>query len=564
MTYRDYVELTASEHDPENTATMARRVEAVAVFESFLISAGVSAPDISRMLAARMTAVSGAPAASGDFPLVLIAQGNGQSAHDQAFLAEYLASHGYVVATAPSPTRISGPMKSEDDTPAKAEEQAADLAFAAARIARSGAGGEGRLAVVGHSFGARSALLFAMARPGVKALVSLDGGIGARTGKGMLERSSSFRADAMTPILHFFEKNDPFMAPDFALLDSLGGSHRFLVEAAALHHIHFTSVGAFSGSLRSLASATRAGENERRTYAAVCRTTLSFLDAFVKESGPGPEDWKPSDPDLLRTANRNGSSGAKWISGPQGRLRFDDGGEGGIPVLFVHGNGGNRTQWAAELAHLRPARRAAAFDLRGSGESSPARNGDYSVNGFAEDVAAVADALKLERFVLVGHSFGGAVVAAYAGRHPDRLAGLVFADVAGDLRNVPPQAVDALKRGFEPANYDEFTARWFDGILAKGADATKAAVMKSLRATPREVFAAAALNLYSFDPAAALAPYKGPRLHIASFLADKPSAIHRTFPEIPVRVVPDASHWLMMDRPEEFNRLLDEFLNGLK
>jgi pimeloyl-ACP methyl ester carboxylesterase len=255
------------------------------------------------------------------------------------------------------------------------------------------------------------------------------------------------------------------------------------------------------------------------------------------------------------------SSGRKWVEGRQGRLRVDDGGRGGIPVVFVHGNGGNRTQWAAQLGHLRAGRRAAAFDLRGMGESEIARNGDYSVEGFAEDVAAVADALGLKRFVLVGHSYGGAVVAAYAGKHPGRLAGLVFADVAGDIRSPLPEA---LRRGLLPENYEDFTRRWFEGILVKGTDATQKAVFQSLRATRREVFIAATTALYTFDPTAALSAYRGPRLHIASFLADNPAAIHRGFKDMPVRVVPDASHWLMMDRPDEFNRVLDEFLAGMK
>lgn len=275
-------------------------------------------------------------------------------------------------------------------------------------------------------------------------------------------------------------------------------------------------------------------------------------------------DWQPSDPDLLPMEKLEGSRKEQRVEGPQGRLRVDDGGTGGLPVLFIHGNGGNRTQWAAQLAHLRPTRRAVAFDLRGMGESDPARDGDYSVAGFAADVAAVADALKPQRFVLVGHSFGGAVVAAYAGKHPDRLAGLVFADVAGDVRNPPPAHAEAIRRGFEPDRYEEFTRRWFETILVRGTDATKSAVMKSLRATPREVFIAASRSLTEFDPGAALDPYRGPRLHIASFLADNPQAIHRSFPDMPLRVISDASHWLMMDRPEEFNRLLDEFLAGLK
>jgi pimeloyl-ACP methyl ester carboxylesterase len=259
-----------------------------------------------------------------------------------------------------------------------------------------------------------------------------------------------------------------------------------------------------------------------------------------------------------------GKASGPWIEGSQGHLRVDDGGRGGLPVLFVHGNGGNRTQWKAQLEHLRATRRAAAFDLRGMGESEPAGDADYSVAGFSRDVAAVADALGLDRFVLVGHSFGGAIVADYAGRHPGRLAGLVFTDVAGDIRDTPAKALEALRNGLLPEHYEDFTRRWFQGILAGGTDATKTAVLQSLAATRPEVFIAATMGLYTFDPVSALAPYRGPRLHIASFLADNPVAIHSTFKDMPVRVVQDASHWLMLDRPEEFNRFLDEFLDGLK
>jgi pimeloyl-ACP methyl ester carboxylesterase len=263
---------------------------------------------------------------------------------------------------------------------------------------------------------------------------------------------------------------------------------------------------------------------------------------------------------LLFLALLAGPAAGPWIEGPQGRLRVDDGGHGGLPVLFVHGNGGNRTQWKAQLEYLRATRRAVAFDLRGMGESEPAGNADYSVAGFSQDVAAVADVLGLDRFVLVGHSYGGAVVADYAGRHPGRLAGLVFADVAGDIRDTPGKALAALRDGLLPEHYEDFTRRWFQGILAGGTDATKSAVLRSLAATRPEVFTAATMGLYTFDPVSALVPYRGPRLHTASFLADNPVAIHRAFKDMPVRVIPGASHWLMLDCPDQFNRALDDFL----
>jgi pimeloyl-ACP methyl ester carboxylesterase len=160
----------------------------------------------------------------------------------------------------------------------------------------------------------------------------------------------------------------------------------------------------------------------------------------------------------------------------------------------------------------------------------------------------------------VGHSFGGAVVCAYAGKHPDRLAGLVFADAAGDLTGTPSDQVEGLRRGLDPPNFDQFTDAWFNSILEHAKPATRTAVLASLRATPREVFRAASLSLYSFHLNDALARYSGPRLSIASMLADKPYGISKSIPAIPVEVISDASHWLMMDKPDEFNRILDGFL----
>ena len=93
------------------------------------------------------------------------------------------------------------------------------------------------------------------------------------------------------------------------------------------------------------------------------------------------------------------------IQGSAGTLHVDDGGAsstGALPVLFVHAFGGNASQWTAQLAHLRPTRRAVAFDLRAHGASAVPVSGDYSVTAFANDIAAVADSLGLQRFVLVG------------------------------------------------------------------------------------------------------------------------------------------------------------------
>jgi pimeloyl-ACP methyl ester carboxylesterase len=251
-----------------------------------------------------------------------------------------------------------------------------------------------------------------------------------------------------------------------------------------------------------------------------------------------------------------------FIEGPQGRLHVDDGGRGsGVPVLFVHGNSGNLTQWRAQLDHVRQSRRAVAFDLRGMGQSDLPRNGDYSVNAMVDDVEAVTSALKLERFVIVGHSYGGSVVAAYAARHPDRVAGVVFADSAGNVKIDPVQAKAFLDK--IRSNRDAVVPQWFAPILKPSREEVRNAVLESVRHTPGDVIASALGGIMTFDMTSLLAAYPGPRLAIAATEIESPASLHMQFPDMPVKKMSGTGHWLMMDKPDEFNALLDAFLATL-
>jgi pimeloyl-ACP methyl ester carboxylesterase len=59
----------------------------------------------------------------------------------------------------------------------------------------------------------------------------------------------------------------------------------------------------------------------------------------------------------------------------------------------------------------------------------------------------------------------------------------------------------------------------------------------------------------------ALQRYRGPKLAVITPENDKPYDLHMLAPEMPHKVVTGTSHWLHMDKPVEFNRILDEFLN---
>jgi dienelactone hydrolase len=275
LRYRDYVLAAAEE---STLAPPADQGAAVARYSAFLERQGLSAEAVAAWLDAPLAARRDAPPASGRFPIVLIAQGNGGAVPDQAVLGEMLASHGFVVATTPSPIRLGFPMESDADVLPMARDQARDLQVALDAVRGMAGADATRVGLVGYSFGSRAALLSA-GRPGVRALVSLDGGIGAATAKGWLPEAAFDRRAVRIPILHVYEDVEEFMKPDFALLDSLARAPQTRVKVAGMHHMDLITYGFASASLPALGASANADLGAR--LGAVSRYALFFLRAHV-------------------------------------------------------------------------------------------------------------------------------------------------------------------------------------------------------------------------------------------------------------------------------------------
>lgn len=253
---------------------------------------------------------------------------------------------------------------------------------------------------------------------------------------------------------------------------------------------------------------------------------------------------------------------AREIAGPAGRLFVDDGGMVGLepPVLFVHGLGGTSSQWRAQLAHLRPARRAVAFDLRGHGDSDRVGEGHgYTVSEYVDDLATVADALALDRFVLAGHSLGATVAIELAGRWPERVAGLLLVDPNGDQTQIPGSDLEPFLGSLAKDSLGEM--EWyFKQILVGSRPEVADQVLADLQLTDPAAFPTSLSSSFETSPLPALERYPGPRLSVISDLNALPYSLHNLLEDLPRHLMTQTSHWLMMDRPEDFNELMDGFL----
>lgn len=249
------------------------------------------------------------------------------------------------------------------------------------------------------------------------------------------------------------------------------------------------------------------------------------------------------------------------LSGPAGTLAVEEHGQGPLPVVLVHGMAGEAGFWSSTIRAVGQSHRLIVPELRGHGRSAQPVDGDYSIEGCAADVAAVIDGLELARVVLVGHSYGASVVMALAAAQPERVAGMVLLDPAGDFSYVPPEALDGFLAGLDhDAHYADTVEGAFDVALEGASAETERRVRAAILAAPRPMIRAMYHSLLRYRPLRALDAYSGPLLLVTAPANAASFALHELRPEAPRQTVAGVSHWLMLDHPKAVAQVVTEFL----
>ncbi|MFE6175169.1 alpha/beta fold hydrolase [Streptomyces sp. NPDC056464] len=238
-----------------------------------------------------------------------------------------------------------------------------------------------------------------------------------------------------------------------------------------------------------------------------------------------------------------------------------------VPLVLVHGHPFDRTMWTPQIEEFSATRRVIAPDLRGYGDS-PVVPGITALSAFAEDIEALLDDLKVETFVLAGLSMGGQIVMECYARFPERIRGLVLADTfpaaeTPEGKRARGAMADRLLREGMRGYADEVLEK----MVAPYATAeVKAHVHHMMTATPPEG-AAAALRGRAERPdyRALLTRVTAPALVVvgaddAYTPVSDAEDMHTALPHSTLRVIEGAAHMPNLERPEEFNAALGEFL----
>lgn len=234
-------------------------------------------------------------------------------------------------------------------------------------------------------------------------------------------------------------------------------------------------------------------------------------------------------------------------------------GTGPKTIVFVHGWTCDESSWREQVPVFEKNYRVITLDLPGHGKSGSPTNGPLTMELFAKSIEAVRVEAKAGKIVLVGHSMGTPVIREYARMYPANVAGMVPVDgvlhLSGSGNAPNPERV----KGPDGLKYRETMIR---GMFGAGATpAIQQHVLKMMLAAPETTayqamaatFAASNWKDDSFE-VPALGIYAD---HSAS---DDPAYFKKIFPEGRTVEVPGTGHFVMLEKPAEFNKLLADFL----
>jgi pimeloyl-ACP methyl ester carboxylesterase len=244
-------------------------------------------------------------------------------------------------------------------------------------------------------------------------------------------------------------------------------------------------------------------------------------------------------------------------------------GTGAPTLVFVHGWTCDSSSWTAQVPAFTKKYRVITLDLPGHGKSGSPKDGKFSMDLFARAVEAVRAEAKAERIVLVGHSMGAPVIREYARLYPQRVAGLVAVDGPLDLRGFPPPGfkLPPPMVGADGLKARETMIRSM--FIPQTPEPLQKQILSMMLAAPEATAngAMAATFDASLNPGLRSSDViKAPALAVFAGTAQVPNAqtTKEILPNYESAQIAGTGHFLMMEKPEEFNRLLTAFLDKIK
>lgn len=248
------------------------------------------------------------------------------------------------------------------------------------------------------------------------------------------------------------------------------------------------------------------------------------------------------------------------------RIHYVTDGSGDDAIVLIHGWTCNIDNWRDQIPAFGKRTHVLALDLPGHGMSDKPQV-TYSMDLFARAVDAVMRDAKVKRAILVGHSMGMPVARQFYRKYPDKTIAIV--DVDGPLVPFgPKEAMDQMVNGFRGPNYQQIAAAMLGGMMGPALpDDAKQRIVASLKNTPQNVMVGAMegmtdMSIWGNDK------INVPLLAILSKNPNYPPNIEEVYravaPKMEFQMWDGVGHFIMMDKPKEFNEAVLSFIEKNK
>jgi pimeloyl-ACP methyl ester carboxylesterase len=241
------------------------------------------------------------------------------------------------------------------------------------------------------------------------------------------------------------------------------------------------------------------------------------------------------------------------------KLFYSEAGSGRPPILFVHGFCGDHSHFAPQLAHFAPRHRVVAVDRRGHGQSDKPEQ-EYTIAGFADDLAWTCRELGLHRPVVVAHSMG-VIGLELCARHPDLASALVMLDAP--LFPPPParQAFEGALAGMRTPAWQAVIRQFADQVAFRPGDTSerKERIVSAMCTLPQHVVVSTWGSYLAYDPTPAAEALRTPLLYVHSAMPDDVARVQKLLPDARIAEV-SAGHFCQLEAPDEVNRLIERFI----
>jgi pimeloyl-ACP methyl ester carboxylesterase len=247
------------------------------------------------------------------------------------------------------------------------------------------------------------------------------------------------------------------------------------------------------------------------------------------------------------------------------KVHYAIGGTGEKTLVFVHGWAGNLDFWREQTPTLIDKAKLVLIDLPGHGKSDKPRT-SYTVDFFADAVIQVMRDAKVNRATLIGHSMGVPVICRAYAQAPQVVTALVPVDGVLRKPNFTREQVEKFVGPFRGAGYREHTTNFIGSMVSNpGTEALRNRILADVLATPQHVMSSAMEGMTSeVQPNWDLKKVQVPVLIINAknpmWTPEYEAYAKELSPKAEYRVIEGPGHFLMLERPVEFNAVLLELL----